>query len=110
MHTMWWCIPNWLGVVVESLADIVLLLPSVKRLEDKLSPAASRRVRALFGVVTLTSLILSNLVFLCGPDPVWFYIKRIFLFGWPSSALLLLFGIYLIVQTDMELMRHISEW
>jgi len=30
---MWWCIPNWLGVVVESLAGIVLLLPSVKRLE-----------------------------------------------------------------------------
>lgn len=110
MHIMWWCIPNWLGVVVESLAGIVLLLPSVKRLEDKLSPAASRRVRALFGVVTLTSLILSNLVFLCGPDPVLFYIKRIFFFGWPSSTLLVLFGIYLIVQTDMELMRHISEW
>ena len=33
MHIMWWCIPNWLGVVVESLAGIVLLLPSVKRLE-----------------------------------------------------------------------------
>ena len=49
--------------------------------QDKLSPAASRRVRALFGVVTLTSLILSNLVFLCGPDPVWFYTKRIFFFG-----------------------------
>lgn len=50
-------------------------------LQDKLSPAASRRVRAIFGVVTLTCLILSNLVFLCGSEPVWFYIKRIFFFG-----------------------------
>ncbi|XP_078350071.1 protein-cysteine N-palmitoyltransferase HHAT-like [Oculina patagonica] len=110
VHTMWWFIPNWLGVVVESVAGIVLMLPSVKRLEDKLSPAASRRVRAIFGVVTLTCLILSNLVFLCGSEPVWFYIKRIFLFGWPSSTLLLLFTIYLIVQTNMELNRHITEW
>ena len=33
MHILLWCIPNWLGVVVESLAGIVLLLPTVKRLE-----------------------------------------------------------------------------
>ena len=30
--------------------------------------------------------------------------------GWPSSALLLLITMYLIVQTDMELNRHISDW
>ena len=30
--------------------------------------------------------------------------------GWPSSTLLLLFTMYLIVQTNMELNRHISEW
>ena len=32
-HTLWWFIPNWLGVVVESLAGMVLALPSVRRLE-----------------------------------------------------------------------------
>ena len=32
-HTVWWFIPNWIGVVVESIAGIVLKLPSVRRLE-----------------------------------------------------------------------------
>lgn len=110
VYSIWWFIPNWIGVMIESVAGKVLMLPSVKRLEDKLSPAGSRRIRAIFGVVTLTCLILSNLVFLCGSEPVWFYIKRIFYFGWPSSALLILFTMYLIVQTNMELNRHISKW
>lgn len=110
VNTLWWFIPNWLGVVVESIAGIVLAQPSVRRFEEKLSPAASRRIRAMFGIVTVTCLILSNLVFLCGSDPVWFFIKRIFVLGWPSSAVLLLFSMYLVVQTNMELNRHISEW
>ena len=33
VHNLWWFIPNWLGVVVESMAGIVLMLPSVKQLE-----------------------------------------------------------------------------
>ena len=36
---------------------------------------------------------------------LWFYSA-----GWPSSALLLLFSMYMIVQTNMELNRHISQW
>ena len=49
MHIMWWCIPNWLGVVVESLAGTVLLFPPVKRLEVSL-------VRLLeISTVTLTA-------------------------------------------------------
>lgn len=110
LYALWWFIPNWLGVVVESAAGKVLAHPSVRRMEEKLSPAASRRIRAIFGIVSLTCLILSNLVFLCGSDPVWFYVERIFVFGWPSSALLLLFSMYMIVQTNMELNRHISQW
>lgn len=109
-HTVWWFIPNWIGVVVESMAGIVLKLPSVRRWEDKLSPAASRRIRAMFGVVTVSCLILSNLVFLSGSEPIWFYIKRMLYFGWPSSTLLILFTMYLVVQTNMELNRHISKW
>lgn len=108
--TLWWFIPNWMGVVTESMASIVLAKPFVKGLEDKLSPAASRRMRAVFGVGTVSCLILSNLVFLCGTDPVWFYIKRMFFDGWPSSAGLLLFSMYLVVQTNMELNRHMSSW
>lgn len=110
VHTIWWFIPNWIGVVVESMAGIVLKLPSVTQLEDRLSPAASRRIRAMFGVVTVSCLILSNLVFLSGSEPIWFYIKRMFYFGWPSSTLLILFTMYLVVQTNMELNRHISKW
>ena len=49
--------------------------------QDKLSPAASRRIRAMFGVVTVSCLILSNLVFLSGSEPIWFYIKRMLYFG-----------------------------
>ena len=33
LQTLWWFIPNWFGVVVESIAGIVLAQPSVKRLE-----------------------------------------------------------------------------
>ena len=33
MPQLWWFIPNWLGVVLESAAGIVLAQPSVKRLE-----------------------------------------------------------------------------
>ena len=33
VQMLWWFIPNWLGVVVESTAGIVLMLSSVKRLE-----------------------------------------------------------------------------
>lgn len=32
-HTVWWFIPNWIGVVVESMAGILLKLPSVRRWE-----------------------------------------------------------------------------
>ena len=38
-------------------------------------------MRAVFGVGTVSCLILSNLVFLCGTDPVWLYIKRMFFDG-----------------------------
>ena len=33
-----------------------------------------------------------------------------FSLGWPSSTLLILFTMYLVVQTNMELNRHISKW
>ena len=33
VHAIWWFIPNWIGVVVESMAGIVLKLPSVTQLE-----------------------------------------------------------------------------
>ncbi|KAJ7365379.1 hypothetical protein OS493_005486 [Desmophyllum pertusum] len=32
VYALWWFIPNWLGVVVESVAGIVLMFPSVKQL------------------------------------------------------------------------------
>lgn len=47
VHAIWWCIPNWLGVVVESVAGIVLLLPSVKRLEVGFLSLFSSKVRKL---------------------------------------------------------------
>lgn len=107
---LWWFIPNWLGVVAESLANVIATKTVVKQWEEKLSPAASRRVRAVFGVFTVSFLILTNMVFLCGIEPVWFYIKRMLYYGWPSSTVLLLFAMYLVVQTNMELNRLISSW
>ncbi|KAK2568690.1 Protein-cysteine N-palmitoyltransferase HHAT [Acropora cervicornis] len=107
---LWWFIPNWLGVVAESWANVIATNTVVRQWEEKLSPAASRRVRAVFGVFTVSFLILTNMVFLCGIEPVWFYIKRMLYYGWPSSTVLLLFAMYLVVQTNMELNRLISSW
>ena len=33
LYALWWFIPNWLGVVVESAAGKVLAQPSVRRME-----------------------------------------------------------------------------
>ena len=33
LYALWWFIPNWLGVVVESAAGKVLAHPSVRRME-----------------------------------------------------------------------------
>ena len=38
-------------------------------------------MRAVFGVFSVSFLILTNMVFLCGIEPVWFYIKRMFYYG-----------------------------
>ena len=50
-------------------------------LQAQLSAAMSRRIRAMFGTITLVTLILSNLVFLIGLEPVWFYTKKVFYYG-----------------------------
>ena len=49
-----------------------------------------RRVRAVFGVLTVVPLILSNMVFLTGTTLVIFVIKKIFFYGkWNCHSFIL---------------------
>ncbi|EDO38150.1 predicted protein [Nematostella vectensis] len=106
VDNLWWFIPNCLGVVIEGLAGVVSDLPEVKAREASLSESNRRRVRALFGSVTLCCLILSNLVFLQGSEPVWYYITRVYWQGFPVCPLVSLCAFYCCVQTNMELNRY----
>ncbi|XP_031557800.1 protein-cysteine N-palmitoyltransferase HHAT-like [Actinia tenebrosa] len=104
--TLWWFMPNWLGVAVEGFAENIAMSPLVMRVEEHLSLRMRRRIRAALCTVTLSGLILSNMVFLIGPRPVTIFVRRVFYQGFPSSSLVCLTCLYFSIQTSIDLNNY----
>ena len=61
-----WSLLNFLGITLEGVARAVSTLPAYRRLEDKMSEQAARRLHALLASPVLVMSSLSNFYFFAG--------------------------------------------
>ena len=97
-----WAVTNWLGISMEALASRVMKLDISRKMLAKTSPRMYRRICAGFGVVTVSLLILSNMIFLTSVEATRIFVQRLFIYGWPICPIGLLIGLYCAVNCIMD--------
>ena len=65
-YVLTWSLLNFLGITLEGVARAVSTMPAYRRLEDKMSEQAARRLHALLASPVLLMSCLSNFYFFAG--------------------------------------------
>lgn len=100
----WWAAINFLGVVVEKLADHVARLPQYRAWEDRwLRGAWRRRFLGLAAVGLYVPSLAALTIFLSNLENALTVTNRIFVTGFPQCTLSTFFFMFCLGQCSMEL-------
>lgn len=103
VDVMLWAFFNFIGIVIEKLADQVCNSSRWLKFEEKfLSPRMSRRVYALFSMFLFVPLLISLAIFLSSTENARVICNRVFLEGFPRVTLTTGFLLYCQTQIGFE--------
>ena len=100
-----WALTNWAGIAVEGVALRAMKSDIARRLLAITSPRMYRRICAVFGSITASLLILSNMIFLTSVSATQIFIYRLFVYGWPVCPIGIFVGMYCAVNCIMDARR-----